>query len=86
MGHLSDRLAGGGEVIAAWPRDLNALSYAEQRELQEQLIRLGFDLGEVDGIIGEQTRQAIRAFQKSVGQVADGMDSHELLDILKKAR
>ncbi len=86
VGHLSDRLAGGGEVIAAWPRDLNALSYAEQRELQEQLIRLGFDLGEVDGIIGEQTRQAIRAFQKSVGQVADGMDSQELLDILKKAR
>ncbi len=86
VGHLSDRLAGGGEVIAAWPRDLNALSYAEQRELQEQLIRLGFDLGEVDGIIGEQTRQAIRAFQKSVGQVADGMDSHELLDMLKTAR
>lgn len=83
VGHLGDRLGGGGAVRASWPRDVNALSYAQQREMQGHLNRLGYDVGEVDGIIGEQSRAAIRAFQRSLGEVADGMATHELLGVLE---
>ena len=83
VGHLSDRLAGGPPIRAAWPREDRALTGAERRELQERLTAAGFDTKGVDGKIGPNTLAALRAFQRSVGMVPDGYAS---LDILKRLR
>ena len=49
------------------------LSRAQRRELQELLIARGHDIGEVDGMIGTNTRRAIQAEQRRLGlQPADG--------------
>jgi peptidoglycan hydrolase-like protein with peptidoglycan-binding domain len=40
--------------------------------LQRELNRQGCDAGDPDGIIGEQTRQAIRCFQRKVGLEVTG--------------
>lgn len=46
---------------------------AEIREYQQQLAALGYDVGEVDGIVGSKTRSAVRAFQVEHKLTVDGM-------------
>ena len=72
IGHLADRLAGGGPLIQSWPRDERALTIAERLELQQLLVRRGYDVGEPDGLLGPRTRIAIRNFQVAAGQIPDG--------------
>ncbi|PSJ46914.1 lytic murein transglycosylase [Zobellella taiwanensis] len=83
VGHLADKLAGGGEFRAAWPRHERTLSRAEKQELQQRLTALGFDTRGADGVIGPNTMSAIRAFQQSAGLVADGYASESLLKQLR---
>ena len=45
----------------------------EVRQIQKKLKSLGHYKGNVDGIYGTQTRNAVRAFQKSVGITVDGI-------------
>jgi membrane-bound lytic murein transglycosylase B len=84
IGHLADRLAGGGPLIASWPRDERVLTTAERYELQQLLARHGFDVGTPDGLLGPRTRLAIRNFQVSTGQIPDGFASSEVLDRLRQ--
>lgn len=53
------------------------------REVQENLNRLGYDAGKIDGLLGEKTRVAIRAFQLTLGITPTGLVSEELLLLLK---
>ena len=76
---LSERLLGGGQVLAQWPRDDLPLSRAQRIVLQEQLAAKGFDTGGVDGIIGANSRIAIRRYQQSIGWPADGYPNQALL-------
>jgi membrane-bound lytic murein transglycosylase B len=76
---LSDRLKGYAPISAAWPRDALPLTHSGRLALQADLARLGFDPGTADGILGSQTRQALRAYQRSRGLVADGYASEQLL-------
>ncbi len=41
--------------------------------IQSLLLRIGYDPGVVDGIFGQQTREAVREFQVDNGLVADGI-------------
>jgi membrane-bound lytic murein transglycosylase B len=81
---LSQRIAGGPGVLADWPRDLRALNRGEMLALQAALNRRGFDSGKPDGQMGPATRQALRAFQRSVGMSADGYPTAELLGRLQQ--
>src|SRR5690606_3803730 len=63
--------------------EVNGLGFAETRELQQLLTRRGYDVGKVDGIIGSQTRAAVRDVQKKVGLPADSYPTPELLARLK---
>ncbi len=83
VGHLADRIAGGGPLRADWPRDDRFLAFAERKEMQERLTRAGYDTGGADGIIGPNTIAAIRAFQRAQGMVPDGYASYEILRRLR---
>lgn len=48
-------------------------------EVQEALVALGYDIGEIDGRIGPNTQKAIRAYQKEQGLRADGAATPALL-------
>lgn len=83
VGHLSDRLRGGPAIQASWPRGYAPLSFKEKMQMQRILKRKGFLDDKVDGIIGPNTINAIRAFQNSVGVTPDGYPSQTLLKLLK---
>ena len=84
IGHLADRLAGGGPFVQSWPRDEHILTIAERYELQQLLARRGFDIGAPDGLLGPRTRLAIRNFQAANGQIPDGFASSHVLDRLRQ--
>jgi peptidoglycan lytic transglycosylase B len=83
IGHLADRLAGGGPFAQKWPRYERVLTREERLELQERLARRGYDVGEPDGRLGAKTRAAIRAFQARNGKVPDGYASVVVLNQLR---
>ncbi|MEM9433306.1 MAG: lytic murein transglycosylase [Pseudomonadota bacterium] len=82
VGHLSDRLSGGGAIKANWPRGDRALKFAERKELQRRLTSAGFPT-KVDGKIGPLTIESVRAFQRSQGLVPDGYASLKVLQLLR---
>lgn len=54
------------------------------RDLQERLNRLGFDSGQVDGILGPETRDAILDFQANAGLQDDGTAGPETIGTLRR--
>lgn len=58
------------------------LSDAQMRELQRRLAAMGYDVGEVDGILGAGTRSAVRSEQRRLGLPADAWPTEALLDAL----
>jgi len=83
VGHLADRLAGKSPIQAGWPRGEKPLNFSQKQELQRRLTRAGFDTNGADGIIGPDTRDALRAYQSSVGLTPDGFPS---MDVLRRLR
>ncbi len=84
VGHLSDRIKGGPEIQTPWPRGYKPLSFDERMEMQQRLQARGFGIEKIDGIIGPNTTEAIRAFQMSAGVTPDGFPSQDLLALLKR--
>jgi membrane-bound lytic murein transglycosylase B len=84
IGHLADRMRGGGPFVQQWPRDERVLTLDERYQMQQLLARRGFNIGEPDGLVGPRTRLAIRNFQVSVGQIPDGFASSDVLDRLRQ--
>jgi len=80
---LSERFSGGGYVTGNWPRGDRPLSRSERIELQTLLSARQYDAGAPDGIIGANTRKAIRTAQQSFGWPADGYPTQELLNRLR---
>jgi len=56
------------------------------RELQRKLNALGFDAGREDGMVGVQTDNAIREFQRNVGHNPDGIVGPETLLAVQRLR
>ena len=84
VGLLSDGIRGANAaVIADWPRDDPQLGRSERIELQELLAAHGFEPGSADGIVGANTRKAVRAYQQQLGLPADGYADHDLLNRLR---
>ena len=83
VGHLADRIAGDAALAAPWPADDTPLSRAQRQELQGLLATRGLDTGGLDGIIGDRTRDAIRATQRSLNLAEDG---HPSVDLLQRLR
>ncbi len=79
IGLLSDRYKDLTGVQASWPLDEAPLDEASRTALQDGLTALGFSTGGTDGVLGRQSRAAIRAYQKSRGMPADGFATASLL-------
>jgi len=56
------------------------------RELQEYLNRLGFNAGREDGIFGQETDRALRAFQHDMGLPVDGIAGSSTISCLLRLR
>lgn len=54
-------------------------------KIQQYLNFLGYKAGQADGVLGAQTTQAIKAFQKNIGEETNGLPTHSLLESLKRA-
>ena len=83
VGLLSERFSGGGTILGEWPKDDLPLSRSERVELQTLLSQRNYDAGTADGIIGANTRKAIRNAQKDLGWPADGYPNKKLLESLR---
>jgi len=76
-GYLATRIAGAAPRRPAAP--VAQLPFNELRELQQLLVRAGFNVGNVDGVMGQQSRSAVKAMQIKYGLPADSWPTAELL-------
>ncbi|SFT56938.1 lytic murein transglycosylase [Sedimentitalea nanhaiensis] len=83
VGHLADRIAGGGPLRTPFGPDANGLTLADRKELQKRLTAAGFDTDGADGVIGSKSQAAISAYQRSLGLPATGEPSAALLNRLR---
>ena len=83
VGHLADRLAGLPEIANGKNADNESLSRFEIKEIQWHLNFLGFEAGSVDGLLGPNTKAAVRAFQAEHSLPADGYPTIGLLSFLR---
>lgn len=89
IAHLGDLIAGPEPAASLafatpWPTDDLGLSRAENRELQALLVARGHDIGPADGLIGAQTRAAIRLEQQRLEMKVDGRAGQKLLAALRQ--
>ncbi|MBY6241098.1 lytic murein transglycosylase [Methylosinus sp. Sm6] len=83
---LAERIGGRQAPIAAWPK-VAALSTADCMAMQRLLAARGFYHGTIDGKLGRTSRNAVHAFQLSVGmQPADGFATKDVLERLQRGR
>lgn len=75
VGYLSDRLTGKGKLIGRAPKGEKPLSRKQVLSLQRHLKKLGFYHDKIDGMIGVNSRKAIRNYQKSRNLPADAYPS-----------
>ena len=83
---LSDLLRGGPGIVAEWPTDDPGLSRAERRELQALLVARGHDIGEIDGMIGARSREAIGKEQARLGIAGEPRPGRRILEALRAQR
>ena len=79
-GYFATRLDGASQVDMGNP--VPGLDVDQTKRLQERLVAKGYDVGGVDGIVGENTREAVRQEQKRLGLPADGWPTADLLSAL----
>ena len=53
-------------------------------DTQEALLALGYEIGDIDGVIGPATRGAIKEFQRSEGMPEGGEPDANLLERMRR--
>lgn len=77
-GYLATRIAGAAPMRKpATP--VAQLPFNELKQLQQLLVQAGFNVGKVDGVLGQQSRAAVKAMQIKYGLPADSWPTAELL-------
>jgi lytic murein transglycosylase len=77
-GYLATRIAGSPPMLRPIA-PVAQLPFNELRELQQLLVRAGFNVGKVDGVMGQLSRSAVKAMQIKYGLPADSWPTAELL-------
>jgi lytic murein transglycosylase len=84
VGLMADGARGVAPPEHAWPVE-TPLSRDQRMAAQTALTRLGYPVGEIDGVIGSGTRAALKAWQKSRGLTPDGYLNAEMVQKLTAA-
>lgn len=79
VSELAQQIMGGPAILHSWPRDEEPLDHSEALTLQADLKTLGYNPGPIDGLIGPDVREALRAYQRQQGLIPDGFATHQLL-------
>jgi hypothetical protein len=79
-----------GQLPAELTFGHNLIGFTEKQQersqiasVQAALLKLGYNVGKIDGKLGPQTTKAIKTFQKKQAIKADGKITKELLEQLK---
>jgi lytic murein transglycosylase len=83
--YYATRLAG-APAIHRGTGPIPPVTFEETRELQQLLMKQGYDVGGADGKLGTSTRAAIRAMQIKLGLPADSYPTAELLQRMRGIR
>ncbi len=78
--YLANRLRGDPSFLSSSPSDI--LNFDQMIQLQEILVTLGYEVGNIDGILGLKTRQSVRKIQIQLGFPADSWPTILLLERL----
>jgi lytic murein transglycosylase len=84
-GYLASRIAGSPPMQRS-AGTVVQLPFNELRELQQLLVRAGFNVGKIDGVMGQQSRSAVKAMQVRFGLPADSWPTAELLARMRGPR
>ncbi|MEH6699765.1 MAG: lytic murein transglycosylase [Brevundimonas sp.] len=86
IGLTADGIQGKPGLTRTWPDDA-PLSRDQRIGTQRALTSMGYDTQGIDGIIGANTRAALRQWQIDTGRLADGYLTAELADeLIRMAR
>ncbi len=81
-GYLATRIAGAGPMRRP-ETQVAQLPFNDLKEMQQILARRGYNVGKIDGIMGQQSRIAVKAMQVKYGLPADSWPTAELLARLR---
>jgi len=83
IGHLADRMRGGGPIRASWPEQATQPSREERIALQKKLAELGYQVRNFTGHLDFDLRDNIRDMQVKFGMLPDGHPSQAFLQTLR---
>ena len=86
VGLLGDAVSGGPALTAQWPTHDHPLTAAQIQKLQTQLKKMGYDVGKIDGKIGDTLRSAVSAYQERNGLPPDGYANQALFSRVSALR
>jgi lytic murein transglycosylase len=83
--YLGTRL-NGAPPMHRGSQSIPELSFEDIKELQQLLVRRGYEVGEIDGKLGAASRASVKAAQMKFGLPADSYPTAELIERLRAAR
>jgi lytic murein transglycosylase len=83
--YLATRIAGAAPMRKP-SAPVAQLPFNELKELQQLLARQGLDVGKIDGVLGQQSRIAVKTMQMKYGLPADSWPTAELLTRMRGPR
>jgi hypothetical protein len=83
--YLATRIDGAGPMSRG-RANIPELSDGETKQLQQLLVDRGYDVGKIDGLVGEKTRAAVKDVQLKYKLPADSYPTPELLSALRRGR
>ena len=86
VGLLGDAVSGRPGLAAQWPTRDHPLTAAQIQKLQTKLQRMGYDVGKIDGKIGDTLRSAVSAYQERSGLPPDGYANQALFSRVTASR
>jgi lytic murein transglycosylase len=83
--YLATRIDGAGPMSRGRGH-IPELSDAETKQVQRLLTDRGYDVGKIDGLVGEKTRAAVKEMQLKFKMPADSYPTPEFLSALRRSR
>lgn len=83
IGHLADRFTADKSFAGKWAKVAGGYTRRDMQTMQKRLVGRGYDVGNVDGLIGFKTRIAIGLWQAKKGMAETCFPDGELLASLR---